>query len=947
MRRLFLLLSLFLCITPLWASDWMPTITGIDTDGNDVKVSFTLSTSAETADKAEVELYDAQGNLLSTQKVGRSRKDAKKAYFTLDASGTYFTRVKAVKGEESQYSPSVSFPFTLVLQAPTVTVRNLGGGTLLVQWDPVKEADGYTVTAVRGGMFATVSRTTDTSVTLKGLSVGTKYAITVRATRGNGQAESQTITKTAREEAERIWTFTEFGQSTKPTLNTFTLLDGDDLSFQLASCTFSKDGAIIEKGGKFTAFHDGVSFLYTTLDPKTENFTLTATFHIDYINPVADGQEGFGLMAMDRLGEAGVSSVNHYTNSAAIIATKFEETIGGVKKTSKDTLGARFVTGLTDEIINGGDQAIAQYGTSESHAFSYDQSDLVRTGDVYRLTLKKDNTGYHAIFKRTIASEDTIEEYILYEPDALSVLDPDHLYVGFVVARGCNVTVNDVQFTTTNKADDPPGIPKPLDLIPITTKVDSPTTYSDAAYPFAYVANCDGYLTVKRHNGPVLLDKERVTADTTFTKILTLEKGINDYEITFQPKEGWAPYPGSTMASYDKEAKRYVASSQAVSTSLSVIYLSYPGTTLYASNNGSPFGDGSRSDPLDISSAVAFCAPSQTIVLTDPEYHLTRPLLIQRGNDGKPGKPKTLKAESRSVLDFSMAGGGMQLWGSYWVIQNIDITNTPDNVKGLQIAGNDNLVQGVYAYRCGDTGIQISGSSTEPYEKWPARNRVVGCISHDNCDSAQNNADGFAAKLTVGDGNLFSDCIAYHNIDDGWDLYAKIETGPIGAVTIQRCVAYGNGSLSDGSGNGDGNGFKLGGDGIAVPHLLSDSIAYANGASGITSNSNPAVRLKEVTSYGNAASNIALYGKGSGARSFSVTGVLSFAGGQADTITEYDGKDATNFFWDGAVSSNGETKREKSIFTSTDMTITPTVTDAWTIDTHGLFSQSSGSGANL
>jgi hypothetical protein len=296
---------------------------------------------------------------------------------------------------------------------------------------------------------------------------------------------------------------------------------------------------------------------------------------------------------------------------------------------------------------------------------------------------------------------------------------------------------------------------------------------------------------------------------------------------------------------------------------------------------------------------VAFCAPSQTIVLTDPEYHLTRPLLIQRGNDGKPGKPKTLKAESRSVLDFSMAGGGMQLWGSYWVIQNIDITNTPDNVKGLQIAGNDNLVQGVYAYRCGDTGIQISGSSTEPYEKWPARNRVVGCISHDNCDSAQNNADGFAAKLTVGDGNLFSDCIAYHNIDDGWDLYAKIETGPIGAVTIQRCVAYGNGSLSDGSGNGDGNGFKLGGDGIAVPHLLSDSIAYANGASGITSNSNPRCASRG-DQLGNAASKSRCT-EGNGARSFSVTGVLSFAGGQADTIgIRRKGRDQLLLGWRGS-----------------------------------------------
>ncbi len=107
-----------------------------------------------------------------------------------------------------------------------------------------------------------------------------------------------------------------------------------------------------------------------------------------------------------------------------------------------------------------------------------------------------------------------------------------------------------------------------------------------------------------------------------------------------------------------------------------------------------------------------------------------------------------------------------------------------------------------------------------------------------------NNADGFAAKLTSGEGNVFRGCIAYSNIDDGWDLFTKIETGPIGAVVIDDCIAFRNGSLSDGSGNGDGNGFKLGGDGIAVPHVLRDSFAYANGASGITSNSNPAIILK-------------------------------------------------------------------------------------------------------
>ena len=34
-------------------------------------------------------------------------------------------------------------------------------------------------------------------------------------------------------------------------------------------------------------------------------------------------------------------------------------------------------------------------------------------------------------------------------------------------------------------------------------------------------------------------------------------------------------------------------------------------------------------------------------------------------------------------------------------------------------------------------------------------------------------ADGFAAKLTVGDGNVFDGCISYNNADDGWDFFAK------------------------------------------------------------------------------------------------------------------------------------------------------------------------------
>ena len=60
----------------------------------------------------------------------------------------------------------------------------------------------------------------------------------------------------------------------------------------------------------------------------------------------------------------------------------------------------------------------------------------------------------------------------------------------------------------------------------------------------------------------------------------------------------------------------------------------------------------------------------------------------------------------------------------------------------------------------------------------------------------RNDADGFAAKLTCGEGNRFYGCISHNNIDDGWDLYAKSVSGTIGSVTIENCVAYNNGWLT-------------------------------------------------------------------------------------------------------------------------------------------------------
>jgi hypothetical protein len=928
-----------------WADAPAPVIQSVvPKAGNPARMvlTFLLPTNPAGADRGTAEMLDQAGGVLAAKPFGKTKNDVKTVEFSPPKSGTYSFRVKAARsGERAQkVSETETFAFSLPLEKPAFGVLNAGGGALSVKWSPVQEAVSYEVAArsLKTGAVKTVS-VQSTETILGGLVVGEKYDVAVEAVRGMDRARGDAIGKTVRRERDREWGFAWFGQSAAAEANTLRMIDSDNLKFRLTSCTLAPDGAIERKGGKFTAFHDGISYYYTAIDPKKENFELSATFTVDYINPTADGQEGFGLLAMDSLGVHGVNMKNHYTNSAGIIATKFEATIAGVKKTSKDTLGARFVTGLTPQVLAMGDKGIAEYGTSVSKAYSYDSFDLVKAGESYRLTLKKTNTGYHAVLDNPYAGENAITEYILYGPEKLLQLDKDRIYVGFAAARGCNVTVSDVSMVITDPAADPPAMSEPPELVPLAAKVDSPATYTDGSYPFVFNANADGEVTVVDGKRRTIVAAERVAANVDFHRIFRLERGMNDYTITFAPDPTYRPEKNQVMAAYDRELLQYVESYRPITLNHSVIYHYYDQDALYVSRDGSFVGKGTPDDPMDLATALLYSRPGQPIILAGGVYYPERSVVIPRGNDGKPDKRKVLRSApgERAIFDFGLRNMGMQLWGDYWTIENIDVRNTGDNVKGLQVGGSRNVLSGIATYRCGDTGLQISGTSAEPYEKWPAHNLVLDSVSYDNCDPAANNADGFAAKLTCGDGNVFRGCIAYSNIDDGWDLFSKIESGPIGAVLIENCVAYKNGSLSDGSGNGDGNGFKLGGDGIAVPHLLRNSVAFANGASGITSNSDPAIILEGNTSFGNKGSNIALYGKGDGSRLFAASRNISMNGSSADNYREMpDLASPDNFFWDGARSVNSAGQRlGTDIFVSVDLRTVPERRPDGSIDMKG------------
>ena len=181
-------------------------------------------------------------------------------------------------------------------------------------------------------------------------------------------------------------------------------------------------------------------------------------------------------------------------------------------------------------------------------------------------------------------------------------------------------------------------------------------------------------------------------------------------------------------------------------------------------------------------------------------------------------------------------------------------------------SGATEVVQGIeqcVTHANKDTGLQLGRwkSSAASIDEWPRNNLILNCESYDNYDAppgSGENADGFAAKLTVGPGNVFRGCVSHNNIDDGWDLYTKTDTGPIGVVTIDQSVAHHNGTLTSGKTNaqGDRNGFKLGGEKIAVPHVVTRSVAFANGKNGFTWNSNPgAIALSNNLAFDNAEGN--------------------------------------------------------------------------------------------
>lgn len=916
-----------------WSTVENPEIISAVQNAGKVDVTVKTNIGYDGADKIEVAMSDAEGSVIGTAK---SSKEGNKAVvsFTPAASGTYTFTVKAIRdGEEDKAGNSMNADFVLPLTAPKISsATNVGKGAVALEWSEVKEAEKYVVT-VEGTDNKTESTTT--VATISGLTVGNMYTISVVAVRGEDVSGKGTTEVTVVDEAQRVWRVSTYGSSTD-SKNNGVIGNAND-----GKVTVYSEGG---KGKIVPGSTDGLTFYYTAIDPETENFTLTADIHVDSWT-LSNGQEGFGMMAADAVGSNGDGTA-FWNNAYQAIATKVEYYWDGEDVTtdsSANKISMKLGLGAISRLgVTADDVAAIKNGTITMPAGYVSETTTLETGAAakgpgtynlvgnwnkkaeptgnlenpmtdFRLQIQRNNTGYYL---RYLDKDNKVIKEVRYydlERTSLTQIDKDNIYVGFFASRNARITVSNIDLKTITPADDEKAEEREIQYVyPINT-IESPVFSNSADYNLVYYGNADGTLVVKDQNGKEVLNKE-FKALTKETVALKLNSGKNTFTINFIPDKEYKPGEFKLMTSYDP-----------VTINHTVEYKTVENNNIYVSPNGKSNAAGTKDAPMDIYTAVKIAAPGQKILIKEGTYNLSSTVKVERGINGTADAMIYMIADpeagSRPVFDFGGKCAGMILAGDHWYFQGFDVTRSADAQKGIQVSGNHNILDQIKAYKNGNTGIQISRYlGTDQFNQWPAHNTILNCSSYLNADKGYEDADGFAAKLTVGQGNVFNGCIAAYNADDGWDLFAKVQSGSIGVVTIQNCVAFKNGYILDENGReinaGNGNGFKMGGDSMPGAHVLKNSVAFANKAKGIDSNSCPDIKVYSSTTFDNESYNVAFYTNTAVNTAFAADGILSYKVSNKvaeqfkllGTQNAADVKGVTNYYFDGSktVNNNGK-----------------------------------------
>ncbi len=339
---------------------------------------------------------------------------------------------------------------------------------------------------------------------------------------------------------------------------------------------------------------------------------------------------------------------------------------------------------------------------------------------------------------------------------------------------------------------------------------------------------------------------ERVALEpkTKFSTSINLESGSTYYVMAFASTEKGTAY-GEEIT---------VVTDEVPETPDQIL-----GDEIWCSPDGNDLtADGSKDKPFfDVQKAIDIADPGDRIWMVAGTYVYDKRININDKNGTEEAPIQLFAYGGRAVLDFSGMPyhkhsdnpyQGVRLTSSYWHFYKIDICNASDN--GMLIErnkptggsssdiisrtqdGHDNIIEQCNFYRNGDTGLQIKNLG--------AFNYIINCDSYENKDEDDGDADGFAPKISVGDGNYMFGCRAWNNSDDGYDVFFKKDGGFSDNKTIlmEYCLAYENGIMNGAATSGNGNGFKMGSDQGRMNCILNRCLAVRNLNKGFDQNHN-------------------------------------------------------------------------------------------------------------
>jgi hypothetical protein len=326
------------------------------------------------------------------------------------------------------------------------------------------------------------------------------------------------------------------------------------------------------------------------------------------------------------------------------------------------------------------------------------------------------------------------------------------------------------------------------------------------------------------------------------------------------------------------------------------------------------------STTAQLESAVKNATAGTVIQVRGGTYYPTATLKSTAG--GTASNRITLQAHGseKVKIDGSKLPAGSWLagiYGSYWTVQNLTFQKAP--AQGFVVTSSTGgIFKNLVTADNGDSGFTLRGDNT-------VGNLVQNLDSHGNYDAAGHgqNADGIAVKFGSGSGNRITGARLYNNSDDGLDLW-QFST----PVTIEHSWAFGNGKnrWSDSAFEGNGNGFKLGGGGVAVAHVVNNNAAWDNTLNGFTENSNTgAIALNRNTAYSNAQAGFYFAtGKARLARNLAVSnkgGLSKLGSGTVSAANNWDSGVSTPAFKStDATTAYGARKSDGSLPATTFLT---------------------------